>query len=134
MIFEAEYLSITIAHDIGMPDYDETSVEKYPGVSKAFRLLGWCFGITFWIELLMRIAAEGCKFWRDFWSYLDTVIVICWTISAVGIVMPINPLLLRLARLMRLLRLLKLVRKMQGFDALQIIATAMWGSLGSLFW
>merc|ERR1711990_668143 len=58
-----------------------------------------------------------------------------WLIEALGASsIPFPTMALRIARLARLFRLLRLVRKIQGFDALFLMTTAMKGSTNVLIW
>merc|ERR1719223_2050652 len=95
----------------------------------------WIFGVIFTLELALKLACFGPKFFREVWNVVDFMIVVSWLVTAIGeMQMPIDPMLLRLARLARLLRVLRLVRTVRMFDSLYLMTTSMTGSISVLVW
>eukprot|EP00403_Amphidinium_massartii_P016482 CAMPEP_0178420706 /NCGR_PEP_ID=MMETSP0689_2-20121128/26270_1 /TAXON_ID=160604 /ORGANISM="Amphidinium massartii, Strain CS-259" /LENGTH=841 /DNA_ID=CAMNT_0020042195 /DNA_START=73 /DNA_END=2597 /DNA_ORIENTATION=- len=103
--------------------------------SQSFSVVEWIFGFIFTIELILKVLGLRKSFFRDFFNWLDLVIVLIWLVSRIDAeVMPVNTMLLRLARLTRLCRLMRLVRQIQAFDALFLMTTALVGSVSILGW
>jgi len=113
-----------------------------PQLDTWIAIFNWFFGIAFTIELTVKVLALGCRFWMELWNLFDGLLVFFWVVevyfdtfhSADGEALPVNPSLLRIIRLMKLMRLVRLVRRIQGFDALYLMTTALQGSATILAW
>jgi len=108
----------------------------WPWADMFFILTEYFFGILFTCEVLVKMVGMRRRFIKEYWNWIDSVIVGAWLITTVGegMMLPVNPMLLRLARLIRLLRLLRLVKTIQGFDSLYLMTTAIKGSMSILVW
>jgi len=73
------------------------------------------FLIMFVVELIMRVAVDGCKYFWFFPNLLDTFIIGCsvveYIVAAAGTAVDISALsLMRIFRLLRILRVIRLIR------------------------
>eukprot|EP00928_Gymnodinium_smaydae_P018341 TRINITY_DN16988_c0_g2_i1.p1 TRINITY_DN16988_c0_g2~~TRINITY_DN16988_c0_g2_i1.p1 ORF type:complete len:515 (-),score=98.05 TRINITY_DN16988_c0_g2_i1:473-2017(-) len=134
MAFEAQYNGYGIGHKMGYKWHSQSPADRYPYADEILEVLAWGFGIMFTSEILLKIVAYGWTFMCDSWNVFDFVVVAVWVVSKLGQNLQTNTTVFRLARLARLLRLVKLVRKLQGFDALFVITTAMKGCVSVLVW
>jgi len=139
MALQAQYEGMNVAHEIGVVDIsgsDSRPAEKiWPNATVIWDLAEWVFGVFFTIELVVKIAGLKKQFYQDAWNIFDSIIVLCWLVTALEAVqLPINPTLLRLTRLVRLLRLLRLVKTIQGFDSLYLMTASIRSSLSALGW
>eukprot|EP00438_Fugacium_kawagutii_P012389 Skav215494 [mRNA] locus=scaffold165:603939:621038:- [translate_table: standard] len=110
--------------------------DLWPGAQAAFDTLEIFFGIIYTFEIVFKLCVLGCKqFCLDAWNWIDTAIVSSWLISRfMNTTLVVNSQVLRLFRMFRLMRLLKLVRRIQQFDHLFMMTTAIRGSFGILAW
>ncbi|CAE7213709.1 Scn11a [Symbiodinium sp. CCMP2592] len=108
--------------------------QMWLGVEGVFATLELVFGIVFTIEVCLRLFAEGLGFWREAWNWLDAVVISVWLVENLVEDLPVNSQILRLARIFRLLRLLNLVRRIQEFDPLFLMTTAIRSSMTVLGW
>jgi len=123
---EAQLRGLEVGHDLG---YNRTSRPSFEG-KELFDFLGFLFGLVFTIEIVLRMCGFGRRFWKEFWNLFDTGIVIFWVLETLlhnTRSLP-DPSLLQVLRLMKLLRLVRLFRQLQGFGALYLMTTALWGS------
>jgi hypothetical protein len=90
------------------------------------------------MELVLKMYALRCSWFRDVWNYFDFLIVGFWLFETVldtkEPILPTNTTLLRTARLFKLLRLVKVIKTLQGFDSLYLIMTTLSGSMQILCW
>jgi len=105
-----------------------------------FEKVGHAYNGVFFMELSMRIAAQGTEFFmigNDMaWNYLDLTIV---SLSILGYLMPGGGMdgsiaLMRMARFVRLIRLVRIIRVMRFFRSLRILIYSIFGTLKSLVW
>eukprot|EP00930_Biecheleria_cincta_P082756 TRINITY_DN72417_c0_g1_i1.p1 TRINITY_DN72417_c0_g1~~TRINITY_DN72417_c0_g1_i1.p1 ORF type:complete len:611 (+),score=103.49 TRINITY_DN72417_c0_g1_i1:42-1874(+) len=137
MFFEFQYQGFETGYYIGYPNFDTNAKDTWPGAHEAFRVIELIFGVTFTIEVLIKIAGQKLKFPCYTWNWIDTVIVACWAIDAIfsgAVALPVPPTMMRLVRLARTLRLVRLMRTVKNFDALYIMTTAIYGSFSILSW
>lgn len=135
MAFESQYLGADLGHDMGYPKYDQSAAVAWPGLSTVFLVVDYFFGVAFTVEVVFKLAVLRCGWICSFWNWFDFLIVAFWIIEKLSAgVLPFPTMALRVARLARLFRLLRLVRKIQGFDALFLMTTAMKGSVNVLLW
>jgi len=135
MAAESQYSGVDVGFKLGHPGTPRPATEAWPGAEQAFEALDWIFGVSFTVELFVKICVMRCQFCKECWNIIDSIIVGMWLFtSAATFPLPIDPMLLRLARLARLLRLLKLIRTIQLFDSLYLMTTAMIGSFSVLLW
>eukprot|EP00439_Symbiodinium_sp_Y106_P085569 s109_g28.t8 len=71
---------------------------------------------------------------QEVWNWFDFALVWLWIADRLLENLPFDTSLLRLLRLARLLRLVKLARTVQGFDALAVMTTSLYGSVHALIW
>jgi len=136
---EAQFKGWQVGFDMGYPDTHAPDAS----VDTVFEVINWMFGVLFAIELLIKIFGYGRKFFLECWNYFDALLVIFWSLEVYLVyfvgdagtaLIPVDPSFLRIIRLMKLMRLVRLVRKIQGFDALYLMTTALSGSATILAW
>lgn len=134
--FEAQYRGLMLEGLLGFKGASPRSEETYwLGAEDAFDTLELFFGIIYTVEVVFKVCVLGRQFCLDAWNWIDTAIVASWLVSKViGQAMVVNSQVLRLVRMFRLMRLLKLVRRIQQFDHLFMMTTAIRGSFGILAW
>eukprot|EP00928_Gymnodinium_smaydae_P037549 TRINITY_DN26048_c0_g1_i1.p1 TRINITY_DN26048_c0_g1~~TRINITY_DN26048_c0_g1_i1.p1 ORF type:complete len:534 (-),score=63.42 TRINITY_DN26048_c0_g1_i1:93-1694(-) len=132
---EVQYHGLQVGFEVGAPGYIYTSSESWPWALITFDIASWIFGVAFTVEILLKMIGLRTHFVKEVWNWIDLTIVVFWIIGRTeGISLPINSQVFRLARLARLMRLLRIVRKIQGFDSLFLMTTAISGSVSVLFW
>jgi len=135
LALESQYKGIDNGWKLGYPGSTSKASEAWPGADDFFWACEWVFGILFTFELLLKMVFLNTKFCLDAWNVIDAIIVFGWFMTIMATFpMPIDPMVLRLARLARLLRLLRLIRKINLFDSLYLMTTAMRGSTAVLLW
>jgi len=82
----------------------------------------------------MKMIGLRLKFLRDVWHLIDAIVVFLWLLSLIGTSLPMDPTMIRLARLARLIRLMRLAYRIQAFDKLYLISTALGSSMSILGW
>lgn len=149
MILEEEFRGMRRGHELGgiYVHYGSTGYTNkwWPGADAAFFSVECFFAVAFTLEQLVTVVYDvTCAyadwpthrrpFWRDPLDLVDLMIVVCSDVSlAIGMMdAAINIQLFRILRLARLLRLLRLLRKINQFDPLHLMATAIKGSMGAL--
>lgn len=128
---EAQYRGFELADDLNLSTNGRAT---WLGVQDIFTVLELAFGITFTVEVALRLFAEGSSFFKEAWNWLDGMVISVWLLEKLVTNLPVNSQILRLARLFRLLRLLRLVRRIQEFDALFLMTTAIRSSVTVLGW
>eukprot|EP00439_Symbiodinium_sp_Y106_P044486 s881_g5.t1 len=128
---EAQYRGFELADDLKLTTNGRAT---WLGVQDIFTVLELAFGITFTLEVALRWFAEGSSFFKEAWNWLDGMVISVWLLEKLVTNLPVNSQILRLARLFRLLRLLRLVRRIQEFDALFLMTTAIRSSVTVLGW
>jgi hypothetical protein len=132
---EVQYQGFQLGHDLGYRRYSTTSEETWPGADTAFEVMDYWCGVMFTIEVLLKGIALRTHFCQDGWNVLDLIVTVCWYMEVMGeSVVPLDPTMLRMGRMVRLFRLLKLAKKINGFDSLYLMTTAIRGSFSSLAW
>mmetsp|Transcript_25247 Transcript_25247/g.58120 ORF Transcript_25247/g.58120 Transcript_25247/m.58120 type:complete len:771 (+) Transcript_25247:75-2387(+) len=123
---QAQLRGLEVGHSLG---YDQVKDPGWDG-EVWFDIAGWFFGIVFTIEIILRMCGFGRRFWKEIWNLFDTVIVLFWLAEVLlhNFTDLPDPALLQVLRLMKLLRLVRLFRQQQGFGALYLMTTALWGS------
>ncbi|CAE7570252.1 SCN11A [Symbiodinium natans] len=134
MSAELQYRGITVGHDIEYPHFNQTAEEAMPGATVAFDVLEWTFGVLFMVEAVIKLWGLRCSYFREVWNWFDFALVWLWIADRALENLPFDTSLLRLLRLARLLRLVKLARTVQGFDALAVMTTSLYGSVHALIW
>lgn len=135
LAIEAQYRGIDNGYTLGYPGSMASATEAWPGAKDTFTAFEWVFGVLFTVELLLKLFCLRSNFCKDYWNFIDTVIVIGWLVSTMDVgELPLDPMLMRLARLARLLRLVRLIRTIRLFDSLYLMTTAMRGSGSVLLW
>jgi len=123
---QAQLKGLEVGHTLG---YDNIEDPGWDG-QVWFDLSGWLFGIAFTMEIILRMCGFGRRFWKELWNLFDTIIVLFWLAEVLlhSLTDLPDPALLQVLRLMKLLRLVRLFRQQQGFGALYLMTTALWGS------
>mmetsp|Transcript_3641 Transcript_3641/g.9218 ORF Transcript_3641/g.9218 Transcript_3641/m.9218 type:complete len:945 (-) Transcript_3641:38-2872(-) len=98
------------------------------------------FLFLFLVEVILRIQAEGCAFFRDAWNLFDSVILLV-TVADISVSIAENFLTLsnaddfvHMAKIFRIGRVLRLLRLFRFVQELNLILSGMAGSLLKLFW
>ncbi|CAK0807774.1 unnamed protein product [Prorocentrum cordatum] len=132
---EVQYHSFQIGSNLGYRWYRTSSEETWPGGGTLFEVLDYMCGVLFTVEVVLKGIALRSDFCHDSWNFLDLSVTVCWYVEVLGeSYVPLDPTLLRMGRLVRLFRLLKLAKKIEGFDSLYLMTTAVRGSASSLGW
>jgi len=135
MAAQGQYEGLDAGYRIGYRTTTRPASEVMPGAPAVFEACEWTFGVIFAVELVLKIIALRCDFFRDVWSNFDFVVVVAWVVGRLDAAsLPLDPLVLRMCRLMRLARLLRLVKTIRGFDSLYLMVTALKGSCAALTW
>jgi len=135
MALEMQYRGLDSGRATDYPGYTRHAVDVWPWAPKFFFFADWVLGITFTVELLLRVASQGRRFIDEMWNLIDSVIVAAWIVQAIlEIEIGVNPTLLRLVRLVRLLRLLRVLRTIVVFDPLYLMMTAIRHSFSLMVW
>jgi hypothetical protein len=137
MILEAQYQGASLGYDIGMYRYygsEEFVRETNAPTPLFFHYSEYVFAALFTMEIFLRLFAMGREFFYDPWMWLDTVVVVISDITVFGLPIFMSGAVIRVLRLARLLRILRLARKIQTFDSLYLMTTALGGSLSVLLW
>jgi len=135
MCVEAEYRGWGLGFELGIEGMLATSQANSDIADQVFYVIELMFGSVFTFEVIVKMAALRCRFWRCGWNVFDTVIIsISWFAIFSNITLPINPMLLRLFRLVRLLRLLRSLSGYEIFDDLQLMVKALKAGAPVLIW
>ncbi|CAE7738493.1 SCN11A [Symbiodinium necroappetens] len=134
MAAELQYRGVSIGNTIGYPHFTETAEQAMPGAKTVFDVLEWTFGILFMVEAAIKLWGLRCRYFQEVWNWFDFALVWLWIADRALENLPFDTSLLRLLRLARLLRLVKLARTVQGFDALAVMTTSLYGSVHALIW
>lgn len=135
MALEIQHDGFQIGQRIGYDRNGALSFDDWPWAPGFFKGSETFFGAIFAIELFLKIIVLRADFRKDWWNWMDVVIVLFWMLDQIGgTAMSIQPNMLRIMRLARLLRLLRLVRMIHSFDALYLMTTALKGCVSVLAW
>jgi hypothetical protein len=118
----------------------ENLAEKIPWAEAAFGALEQVFTTVFFLELCLRLVAQGFSYLKSYANTGDALIVIVscldsWVLTSIGgdNGAP-NVEVLRLVRLVRLSKVLRVVRVMKAFKSLRVLVSAVAASVGALAW
>lgn len=135
MALQMQYNGLRRGYVLGAPHFNYDASEYWPQAPVIFTFLDWVFGITYCIEMIVKLIGFKKRFFLEWWNWFDGAIVLMWLVEvSLQSVVALEPAILRMMRMARLLRLIRLVKTIQGFDALYIMTTAMQGSATCLFW
>jgi len=138
MCVEAEYQGWYVGHKLAHPGIAgrlATTQATTDSADFMFYILELFFGCIFTVEVVIKMWALKCRFWRCGWNIFDTMIIgIAWFTFFINIKLPVKPMLLRLFRLIRLLRLLKVLSRYEVFDDLQLMVKALSAGVPVLIW
>jgi Ca2+-binding EF-hand superfamily protein len=135
MASESQYNGIGVGFEVGYPGYTLPKERAWPGAGATFIAIDWFFGIAFSIEIVVKFIALPREFIKDWWNWLDTIIVLFWALAPSGLLyLPLDPMLLRLFRLVKLLRMLRLIGNLRGLDSLYLMTTSIKASFQALAW
>lgn len=135
MCVEAEYRGWGLGYDLRIDGMLATSQANSDIVDMIFYVIELMFGSVFTVEVIAKMAALRCRFWRSGWNVFDTVIIsISWFCMFANLSLPVSPMLLRLFRLVRLLRLLRSLSSYEIFDDLQLMVKALKAGAPVLIW
>lgn len=125
MALEFQFNGLKVGYEM-----DGIAENIWPWAVDTFEATEWFFGLAFTCELLMKLAGLRGSFFRDFWNYLDILIVMFWILD----VLPLDPMLIRIMRLAKLLRLIKLAKSIKSFDSLYLLTASIASSASALIW
>jgi hypothetical protein len=134
LALECQYQGHTLGYDIAYPGFDETADETFPGMDWVFIIIDIFLGISFTLELVIKLSGLGFGFVYNAWNFFDTVIVVGWLADVFLRNLSSMPSIFRMARLARLLRLMKLIKTLSSLDHLFLMTTTLKGSMTVLFW
>jgi len=134
MAAELQYNGVDVGLSISYPHFTMTKEEAMPNADVIFQVLEWIFGIVFMVEATLKLIGLKCYYFAEIWNWFDFLLVWLWIADRALQNLPFDTSLLRLLRLARLIRLVKLARTVQGFDALAVMTTSIYGSVHALIW
>eukprot|EP00929_Paragymnodinium_shiwhaense_P093175 TRINITY_DN53306_c0_g1_i1.p1 TRINITY_DN53306_c0_g1~~TRINITY_DN53306_c0_g1_i1.p1 ORF type:complete len:283 (-),score=45.33 TRINITY_DN53306_c0_g1_i1:201-1049(-) len=105
MCLEVQYKGLEWGYRLGQHGYNTPADESWPVARMLFSILEMVFGISFTIEVVLKMIALRTGFVTSGWNWFDSVIILFWVIDQLASMdVFMNPMFLRLARLARLLR------------------------------
>mmetsp|Transcript_23047 Transcript_23047/g.64332 ORF Transcript_23047/g.64332 Transcript_23047/m.64332 type:complete len:516 (+) Transcript_23047:2-1549(+) len=136
MAIEAQHSGLQMGYEL---QYQWYTADSWPGVSGVLKGINVFFGIIFSAEVIIKVFAQGGRFFQSGWSLFDFFIVTCWYVelwsaTAEKKTLLNNSTVFRVARLARLMRLVRVVRQIRSFDALFLMTTAIRSSIIVLAW
>jgi len=140
LALEAEYLGWETGDKADLPGkHGRAAEDNWPHVKGVLRVCELFLGITFTIEVIVKLAAYRLLFPCMAWNMLDAIIVGVWLFeqssgSLLAGEVPIPPLVLRMARLARAFRLLRLARSVQFADSLNLMVISIQSSVSVATW
>lgn len=136
MALEATYTGQELGYRLGVPAYDVSAQNLWPGAKTGFDACGIFFGTLFAIELILKMIGLRKEFLTHLWNWFDSALVLMWLVENIlaSSALDFDSDFLRLLRLIRLMRLVRIARTVQGFDALVVMTTALQGCIAALFW
>lgn len=135
MGFEVQYRGFETGFKLGYTGYTQSAAELWPLADPAFEIMDIFFGAAFTLELLLKLVAGGCTFFKDVWNWLDALVLIVWYLERMtAAAFPLEPMMLRLFRLSRLMRMVRLVKIFEQCDALYLMLTSIRASFAALAW
>jgi len=138
MCFEVQYVGLQVGHDLGYPNMRLDAGDTWPSADILFALQDWFFGILFLGEAILKFVSFGCRYFCDFWNWVDFLVVCTFLFDkGASIFMPVDRQtvqMLKVLRLFRLVRLVRLLRTLEGLDVLYIMTTAIKGTHQILLW
>jgi len=129
---ESQYKGWGVGFDLGYPN----TFRPEDFSTDIFGVAGFAFGCMFLFEITLKVIGLGALFFTDYWNIFDMMIVVFWLLeeSLASVKGMPDASLLRILRLVKLFRIVRVVRTIQGFDALYLMTTALWGSATILAW
>lgn len=108
------------------------------GDEGAWAVVEHCFVALFLVEMILKLVAQQCNFWKDGWNCFDAVLV-CTSVLDMWILTPIIEdtsflIALPILRALRVARVARLARIAAFFKELHLLWGALLNSLRSLFW
>jgi len=109
-------------------------------IDAVLRIFEHIFTAFFLLELILRLAADGVRYFYSISNGLDGLIVFgscldSWVFPALtGGSNGMGVSLLRVFRLLRLAKVLRVVRVMKAFAPLRVLIQAVFSSIGALLW
>lgn len=101
-----------------------------------FEITGQVFQIAFTFEIVLKLLALRCRFFKSKWNIFDiSIIGFAWFTRLSKLDLILNPMLLRLLRLVRLLRLLRGLNSLQAqFENLFLMVSGIKAAAPVLMW
>jgi len=135
MGFEVQYRGLETGYKLGYTGHMQPAAELWPLAEGSFEVMDIFFGAAFTLELLLKLVAGGCLFFKDLWNWLDGLVLIVWYLERMtAAAFPLDPMILRLFRLSRLMRMVRLVKIFEQCDALYLMLTSIRASFAALAW
>jgi len=143
--FEITFISIIILNSIVMGCELQFSGQEAGmdlGFGKAhpknhegiFGVLNEAFLWIFVGELVLKLMALRCNFWRFFWNWLDFAVVLFGVFERFGPDDGLDPMVIRLLRLTKLTRVLKFFKMGSHLQSWHLILKSISSTRDTLFW
>jgi membrane protein implicated in regulation of membrane protease activity len=130
----AQYEGIKTGGRIRYPGSGPTD-DTWNTMKDVVDIFEFCFGICFTLELVLKLLALRCNFYKSLWNLFDTIIVVGWLLGEVAkLSLVVNPMILRLCRLARIMRLVRLLESFQACDSLHVLINSVQASFIVLAW
>lgn len=132
---EAQYDGIDVGYSLGYKGYTRTAEETLPSMRAFLDISEFAFGILFTVEVLIKLAALHCMFFRQAWNVFDGTIMSFWVFSRFyDTTEYANPTMLRLLRLLKVMRIVRLFNTLSAVDSLLVLVKSIKGSFAAFVW
>eukprot|EP00435_Cladocopium_sp_Y103_P042583 s1127_g11.t2 len=134
MAAQLQYHGHRIGHEIGYRGYTYDIVTGWPHMTEFFLVGDILFAGLFTMEMLIRLMKIGLSYFKNFFNWIDFLVVCSSWTELFAAALPISPTFLRMLRLGKLLRALRVVKMSQVLESLQLLLKCIYASLRILFW
>jgi len=137
MCFEVQYEGIQIGFELQYDGIEVDAVTSWPGAPVTLSFLDWLFGITFFLEAILKVLTLRVAYFKAYWNWLDFVCVLAFVADKVFEALSASPFdaqVIRLTRLFRLVRLVRLIRTLEHLDVLYVMISAIKGMTMIVVW
>lgn len=134
MAAQLQYHGHRIGHSIVYPGYTYDIVAGWPHMQEFFLIGDVLFAVLFTMEMLIRLMKIGLSYFKNFFNWIDFLVVCSSWTELFAAALPISPTFLRMLRLGKLLRALRVVKMSQVLESLQLLLKCIYASLRILFW
>jgi hypothetical protein len=132
MAAEAQMHGMQVAREFG---YDHVEGVVNSDSQSIFETFGWIFGVSFALEMIVRLAALKLEYLMDPLSWIDVVSVVFWLVEQIdSSIFSFNTMMIRIVRLVRLMRFVRIVRFVNAFQKLYLLVQSIKSSFSALIW